>query len=52
MRDPNDPRNLDLGMTTLIGYACMSTADQSMAMQVEALEKAGCQRVFFDVARL
>lgn len=50
MRDPNDPGTLDLGMTTLIGYARVSTADQDMAMQIEALDKAGCHRVFRDVA--
>lgn len=39
-----------MGMTTLIGYARVSTPDQNVAMQVEALEKAGCRRVFTDVA--
>ncbi|WP_443694971.1 recombinase family protein [Pseudomonas sp.] len=37
-------------MTTLIGYARVSTPDQNVAMQVDALEKAGCHRVFTDVA--
>lgn len=50
MRDPNDAGTLDISMTTLIGYARVSTPDQNVAMQVEALEKAGCHRVFTDVA--
>lgn len=50
MRDPKDPGTLDIGITTLIGYARVSTTDQSVAMQVDALEKAGCLRVFTDVA--
>ncbi len=50
MRDPKDPGTLDICMTTLIGYARVSTPDQNVAMQVDALEKAGCHRVFTDVA--
>jgi DNA invertase Pin-like site-specific DNA recombinase len=50
MRDPKDPGTLDIGLTTLIGYARVSTSDQSVTMQVDALEKAGCLRVFTDVA--
>lgn len=50
MRDPKDPGTLDIGMSTLIGYARVSTPDQNVAMQVEALKKAGCHRVFTDVA--
>lgn len=37
-------------MTTLIGYARVSTAEQSAALQHDALEAAGCFRVFGDVA--
>ncbi len=32
----------------LIGYARVSTADQNMALQLDALRKAGVDRVFRD----
>ena len=33
----------------LVGYARVSTAEQSLALQQDALEKAGCGRTFTDV---
>ena len=32
----------------MLGYARVSTVDQDAALQVDALEKAGCDRVFID----
>lgn len=50
MRHPKDPGTIEMHMSTMIGYARVSTADQDVAMQVAALDKAGCHRVFRDVA--
>jgi DNA invertase Pin-like site-specific DNA recombinase len=35
----------------LIGYARVSTSDQTHALQKDALEKAGCPRIFTDTVR-
>ena len=34
----------------LIGYACVSTADQKLSLQLDALNTAGCDRIFDDHA--
>ncbi len=34
----------------LVGYARVSTVDQKLSLQKDALRKAGCKRVFADVA--
>ena len=38
------------GMGHLLGYARVSTTDQQSQLQVDALERAGCYRVFTETA--
>jgi DNA invertase Pin-like site-specific DNA recombinase len=37
-------------MTTLVGYARVARAEESYQDQVDALDAAGCERIFVDVA--
>jgi DNA invertase Pin-like site-specific DNA recombinase len=34
----------------LVGYARVSTQDQTIALQQDALQQAGCERIFTDTA--
>jgi len=36
----------------LIGFARISTTDQNLVLQTDALTQAGCNKIFKDVARV
>lgn len=46
-RDPLDPGTLEMrGVGQLIGYARKSKDDQDLALQIDALKRAGCSQVY------
>lgn len=50
MKDENDGVTQEIQMKSYIGYARVSTAEQNLDLQIEALQKIGCLKIFTDIA--
>lgn len=50
MKDENDGVTQEIQLKSYIGYARISTADQNLDLQIEALQKIGCLKIFTDIA--
>src|SRR5216683_5913326 len=46
---PSDHRR-GASMPLSVGYACVSTQDQDLTLQLDALQAAGCERIFTEKA--
>lgn len=46
MRDENDTVTSEMELKSYIGYARVSTSDQKLDLQIEALYKIGCLKIF------
>ena len=50
MKDENDGVTQEIILKSYIGYARVSTLDQKLDLQIEALQKIGCSKIFTDIA--